>query len=613
MSAAEVALWSLVLLPAVAGGVLALAFRAERVAVPVALATAGLDVVASVVVALERPRVSVSFVQGADFTLAVDGLSALVVLTLTVVTLLVLVFSAGDIAESRPRFYGLMLLFAAAAALTAVAATLPALLIAWEVMGATSYALIGFRWREGHRVSAGLTAFVTTRTADVGLYVAAGAALAGGAGFGLANLPQASAGWRNAIALGILVAALGKAAQLPFSFWLSRAMEGPSPVSALLHSAAMVAMGSYLLLRVEPLLAATSWAGSVAAWFGVSTALLLGAVAVAQTDLKQLLAASTGAQLGFVVMAAGLGSVSGGTAHLVAHAATKALLFLVAGAWLSALGTKSLAGLAGIARRWRLVGVTATIGALSLAGVAPLSLWATKDEILAAARHDSVSLYAAGLTASALSAAYAAKMLVVIWRARTPEADRYLDEEESGTRRITALEKAPLVILAIGAAVLGLLALPPLARVVTRMVGTSPEATVVELLTSAVIAVVVVLLVSRRSLPEPRWARNWLALERAAELVAVRPTFWLAHLLGRFDEVILDRAVEQLAGSVQRLACGLARFELRAVDGAVEGIAGAVRRLGRVARSPQTGQLHQYYFQAVAVLAVGVVVLLAVR
>ncbi|MFC7106648.1 proton-conducting transporter membrane subunit [Nonomuraea rubra] len=168
-----------------------------------------------------------------------------------------------------------------------------------------------------------------------------------------------------------MLAALGKSAQLPFSFWLSRAMAGPSPVSALLHSATMVAAGAYLLLRLQPLLAATGWAATLVAWAGALTALLLGGVALAQRDLKQLLAASTCAQLGFMVMAAGLGAVAGGAAHLVAHAAVKSLLFLGAGAWLFSLGTESLDELRGAARRHRLVGVTFAVGALALAGVPP--------------------------------------------------------------------------------------------------------------------------------------------------------------------------------------------------------------------------------------------------
>jgi len=587
----QTALVLMVLLPAVVGGGLALT-RLERAAVPVSLTTATVTAALAVAVAVERPRVSMPFMAGSDLALGVDPLSALIAPTVAVVTLLVLVVSAGEIRDSQARFHGLMLLFASAALVTATAETLPALLFAWEVMGATSFALIGFWWHDDHRVSAGITAFVTTRTADVGLYLAAGAALAGGAGLALADLPASSEGWRHVVAAGVLVAALGKAAQLPFSFWLSRAMEGPSPVSALLHSAAMVAMGGYLLLRAEPLLAATGWAAPAAAWAGALTALLLGAVAVAQRDLKQLLAASTSAQLGFVVMGAGLASVSGGAAHLVAHASTKALLFLAAGAWLSALGTKRLGGLRDVATRWPLVGWTTTLGALSLAGVAPLALWATKDAVLAAALEESPWLYAVGLAAAALSAAYAGKVLVVIWRhvpqAEHAEVERHHDEEEQGTRHLGLLEQAPLLVLALGAVLLGFLALPPVGDTVARALGEDPlHPTWAEMAASVVIAVLVLALVWWRRVPEPRWALSWLGLERATQLSVVRPTLALAEALARFDD--------------------------RRLDGAVEAVAGWLRGLGALARRPQTGQLHQYYVQAVAVLAVGVLLLVTVR
>lgn len=638
---AQAALWSLVALPAGVGALLALTRPADRLAAPVALAVATVSVALSAVVGVARPRVGVPFLTGTEFALTVDGLAALVLPMLTVVTLLVLLASAGEIRRTRVRFHGLVLLFSASVALTVAASTLPTLLFAWEIMGAASYALIGFWWRDTDRVSAGLTAFVTTRAADLGLYLAAGAALAGGAGLALTDLPHSSTGWRHVIAAGILVAALGKAAQLPFSFWLSRAMAGPSPVSALLHSAAMVAMGGYLLLRVEPLLAATGWGGPVTMLAGALTALLLGAVAVAQRDLKQLLAASTSAQLGFVVLAAGAGGIAGGTAHLIAHAATKALLFLAAGAWLSALGTKQLAGLRGVVARWPWVGWTATLGALALAGMAPLSLWATKDAVLAAALERSLWIYTLALAASALSAAYAGKVLVVIWRRVPPDqqadVDAYRDEEETGSGRIGVVEQAPLVALAIGAGFAGLLALPPLGAIVARAVGQPGKFQVspLELGISAVIALVVVLAVVRHGVPEPRWALHWLGLESAARVLLLRPTLRCAEALARFDDRVLDRAPAGLARMVLSLSRRVGIFDdrvldrgvdlvsagtLRAagragraddrwLDGAVEALAAGMRRLGQFARRPQTGQLYQYYLQAVVVLLVGVVVL----
>ena len=608
-------LWLLIGVPAIAGIALCLAGRhARRVAVPSSLLTAAVSIGLALAAAFVRPTVEAPFTTGATFGLAVDSLSALVLPMVSVVTLLVLIFAAAEGTDAPARFHGMMLLFSAAVFVTATATTLPTLLFAWEIMGALSYALIGFHWRGDGRVSAGLTAFTVTRAGDLGLYLAAGAALAGGSGLALDTLSLAESPWRHVIAAGILIAALGKAAQLPFSFWLSRAMEGPSTVSALLHSAAMVAMGGYLLLRVEPLLASTGWASPTTAWTGAITALLLGAVAVAQRDLKQLLAASTAAQLGFVVLAAGVGSIAGGTTQLVAHASTKALLFLVAGAWLTALGTQRLSGLRGAARRWPVIGIAFTVGALGLAGVAPLALWATKDEVLASALEANPALYVVGLAASALSAAYAGKALFLVW-ARPVSADREDALEQAGSGRDGSWELVPLVVLAGGAAVLGLLALPPVGNGVRALLGAEaePVPNVFELAGSAILALLVLALAARRRLPEPAWAANWLDLEKAAHLAVVAPVLFVSERLARFDDRLLDGAATRLARATDRAASGAARVDISGIDGAVEATARSARRLGRVARLPQSGQLHQYYVQIAVVLAAALVLLLVVR
>jgi NADH-quinone oxidoreductase subunit L len=506
-------LWLLVGVPGAAGVLLGvLGGRADRVAPTVGVVVAVGVMIDAFALAVTGPAVSAPFVANARFGLAMTGLSAGIVPTVAVVALLVLVFAAanpeGGIAAAPARFFALMLLFLAAVLVTAAATTLPALLFSWEIMGATSYALIGFRWQQSDRVAGGVVAFLTTRTADLGLYVAAAAALGGGS-MDLDRLPEMAGPWRDVAAAGVLVAGLGKAAQLPFSFWLSRAMSGPSPVSALLHSAAMVAMGGYLLLRTAPLLAAAGWAGTAAVWVGALTALVLGAVAVAQRDLKQLLAASTAAQLGFVVLAAGVSATAAGSAHLVAHAATKALLFLVAGAWLGALGTKALPALTGAARRWPVVGVTATVGLLALAGAPPLSLWATKDGILAAVRERSAVLAVITLAAAAMSAAYAAVVLRIIWARPTPDNEpgiqAHFDEEEAGTRRVPVVAQTVLIPLAVAAATLGVLMFPPLANRWATTVGdpSRPEPGVGELIGSAVLVLVVIALVIWRPPPKP--------------------------------------------------------------------------------------------------------------
>ncbi len=624
----DLALIALVVLPAVVGALLLLAGpAADRVAAGAGVWTTALVAVAAVPVAFPRggarPSVSTPFMVGADLTLTVDGLAAPVLPAVAVVSLLVLLSAGGSRDLRTARFHGLMLLFVAAALMTVLAATLPALLLSWEVMGATSYALIGYHWHDPDAVASGATAFLTTRGADLGLYVAAGAALAGGAGLALSALPDATTGWRDVLAAGFLVAGLGKAAQLPFSFWLSRAMHGPSPVSALLHSAAMVAMGGYLLLRVSPTLAATGWADDAAAWAGATTAVALGLVALAQSDLKQLLAASTAAQLGYVVLAAGVGATAAGATHLVAHAAVKAGLFLAAGLWLEALGTKRLAALTGAARTWPVVGACSAVALVSLAGLPPLALWATKDAVLAGAWEHSPLLYVTGLAGAALAAGYAGKALVVLTR-RTPDGSgrRTEQEEQSGTRRVPVRSGVALVPLALGAVGLGALALPPLADRVGALVGTDvPEPGAVELLLSGsvvVAAFVAAVLLTRRGGPARRtaWPRvltDWWLLEQATHRVVVGPTTRGAGLLARLDDAVLDRGVTTCARWTLRAADVSARADDAVLDAAVRGVARGARTLGGVARRPQTGQLHQYYLQALIVLGAAVLVLVIVR
>ncbi|CAL8978537.1 NAD(P)H-quinone oxidoreductase subunit 2, chloroplastic [Cellulomonas sp. T2.31MG-18] len=631
-------LLALVVLPTVVGVALLVAAvrRAARAddersetrapAVPaLALLTAGAVLALSAVVAVRRPRLQWTFLPGGAFALGVSGPAVIVLPAVAAVALLVLAVAAAARTRPAARFHGLMLLFVAAVVVTLTAGTLPTLLLGWELMGAASWALIGFRWRDADRTAAGVVAFLTTRSADLGLYVAVGAAAAGtlsmspaagaGLGLGLDGLAALPSPWRTVAAAGLVVAALGKAAQLPFSFWLSRAMLGPSPVSALLHSAAMVAMGGYLLLRVQPLLAATPQVAAVAAWAGALTSVALGLVAMAQRDLKQLLAASTAAQLGFVVLAAGVGDVAGGTAHLVGHAATKALLFLVAGLWLTALGTKRLDALAGAARWWRGVGLLFALAALTLAGLPPLGLWVTKDEVLAAAAASSPWLGVVGLVGAVLSAGYAAVALRAVWRgpAQRPTSRPGWDDEEPGTRHVPAAALPALALLAAGAVLPVALLVPAVRAAVDTM--TAPAGPLVGPLgagLSAGLALVVFGLVLRRVPPPVPGAAAWWHLEQVAGALVVRPVLDAARTADRWDRR-LDIVVRGVAHGAVAAAHAAGRFDLTEVAGAVRRLAVGVRSTGRVARGLQTGLVHQYLAAAAALLTAGALVLVVVR
>jgi len=627
--------WLAWLLPAVplAGGAslaigasLAVAGRRVNAAAPWAgPVTGAVTLVLACVAAAMRPSASAPLFAGIPAGVRVDGMSAVLVVTVAAVTLAVLVFAFGEFGpgENRGRFFGLMLIFAGAMLVTVTATTLALLLMGWEMMGAASYALIGYWWREPRPVRAAGVAFLTTRAADLGLYGAAGAALAGGVrGLALAGLPRATSPWLDVVTAGVVLAAFGKSAQLPLSFWLSRAMEGPSPVSALLHSATMVAAGAYLLLRTQPLLAASGWGEPAVAWTGVVTALVLGLVAVAQTDLKQLLAASTCAQVGFMVLAAGSDGVAGGVMQVVAHAAVKSLLFLAAGAWLTALGTRQLGALRGAARQYPVAGAAFTAGAVALAGLPPASLWVTKDEVLAAALHQGAALYATGLAAGVVSAVYSIKALWYVWQPVPVGAAAGYDTERPGTRRLARVAAAPLLVLAVPAAALGVLAVPAVAGPLRRALGAAanPFPAWWQLTLTAVLAVAASALSwwwAASGIPVPAavtgWLMRWLDLERAAVLLIARPILALAGFLARFDDQVLDRAVLGLPRGGVVLARSAARLDDGGIDEVVRAVAAGARRLGRLARRPQTGQVYAYYTQAAVAFAVLALVLIFVR
>ena len=635
------AMWATVAVPAAVGAALAFAPpRAERWAATTAIVTSFLVLGLSVAVAGAQPAASVDFIAGNPFAVGVDFLTSVVMITVSVVATLVLIFSADEITEHRRRFFGLVLIFVAAVILTSTATTLTTVLFAWEVMGATSYALISLRWRDAHRVNAGNTAFLATRFADIGLYVATAALLAGLGSGVIAEAENLNGLWLHIATAGILLAALGKAAQLPFSFWLSRAMEGPTPVSALLHSAAMVAMGGYLLLRFQPLLATSGWGDDAAAWIGALTAVVMGLVAVAQSDLKQLLAASTSAQIGFIIVAAGVGSVAAGTMHFVAHAAVKAALFLAAGAWLSALGTKQLEALSGVGRRYPIIGVPFAAAGIALAGAPPLSLWWTKEEILGATLAASTPLFVIMIFATFLSAVYAIKAVVFVFRP-LPVTAAY-DTEEHGTRRVTTAMAAPVALLAAGAVALGVQVASPLVDrydgALAHVALSTESWKVAVSLVGVAAGAAVALRRPAMPLPLPPVFRQWLHLEGMAHRLLVRPVMGLARLLARFDDRLIDGVVLGVAGGVMETGrwsaavddsvvdasvtavaragvvsgVGLRHVDDGVVDRAVEVTANAFSSGARVLRRVQTGQVHHYFAFAAIGGALAAALLVAV-
>ncbi len=339
-----------------------------------------------------------------DVGLRLDGLSAVMSATVATVGAAVLVYASGYFADDErgPSALAGLLAFLAAMQGLVLAEGFLTLLIFWELVGALSARLIAFNCEDAGAPAGAVRAFLTTRAADVGFYLAVLALFAGTGSLAFdAERPDGSLG--AFIGLGLVLAAMGKSAQAPLQTWLTGAMAGPTPVSALLHSATMVAAGVYLLARSHELLA--GWPLELAGWVGAVTAVVGAAVALAQDDLKRVLAGSTTSQLGLMFVGVAAGGPAVALFHLVAHAAGKATLFLAAGVFQHNRHTTALRGLAGAGRDDRRAFALFVLGALSIAAVPPLAGFWSKDAIAVAAE-EHPAWFACVLLSAAGSAAY---------------------------------------------------------------------------------------------------------------------------------------------------------------------------------------------------------------
>ncbi|MEP7174896.1 MAG: proton-conducting transporter membrane subunit, partial [Gemmatimonadales bacterium] len=461
-----VALALLVALPLLAAAaVLGLRLRPALLG-PAALA----GLAAELILALRTATLSLSEPVAAAWTwgprltlqLEVAGLSQVMVALIPAIALPVVLYAWASLRSdpSLGRLLALLVAFTGAMELLIVAADFLTLLIGWELVGAISWALIAHEWQDATRPRAALQAFLTTRAGDLGLYAAAGLTLAASGSLqftALTTVPQPALGL---IAACVLLAAAAKSAQLPFSPWLFSAMAGPTPASALLHSATMVAAGAYAMARLWPAFESVGWFGPAVAALGLGTALAGGLVALLQRDAKRVLAASTSAQYGLMFVAVGAGVPAAAGLHLVAHAAFKALLFLGAGMLMHATGTGDLGRLRTAAARPR-IAVAFGVGILALAAVPPLGGAYTKDLILAAAAERGPWLAFGVLLAGAMSALYAGRLYLLAIGVR----------RDAANAPSPYWERAAMAALAALGLALGVLWIPGAASAAADLVG----------------------------------------------------------------------------------------------------------------------------------------------
>lgn len=591
-----------------------LILAARRGAAALALGGAGTATVAALVTLVrvavgERYAATLPGLPGLPLSLAVSPLTAILAATVAIVSLLVLVYAVGYMAQEsgQVRFYAGMAFFSAAMQGLVLADDWLLLLACWELIALVSYLLIGFWFdRPGVREAA-TRAFLVTRAADLGLYLGVFTLIAATGTTAIA--PTLATGGVTATVAGLLLtlAALGKAGQVPFHGWLQDAMVGPTPVSALLHSATLVAAGAILLIRAAPLLH-----GGVLLAIGIAgslTAILTGLTALAQGDLKRLLAASTSSQLGFMLLAVGAGAPGAATAHLVAHAAMKGALFLGAGIFQHARASTVFDELGGVGRRHPRVYAGFALAGLALAGVPPLAGFWSKDAILAAtfASPYSTVLAPLALLGTVLTGGYVARSLRLLWRG---------DGEEEPIAGL-AWMGAGLAALTGLAALLGL-TLRPLGTVLAVEIPKDLVSTLMGLVAAVSgLALGWAVPSGRRPGPARAWAAVGFRLGGGFTGLVARPALALARTAAALDrriEAFIRRvgrgslavagmadavdgrdhaAAEGLGWSTLALAARSRRTDERDIDGLIMGLVRSTRDLAGRVRRLQTGLVHR--------------------
>jgi len=616
-----------------------------------------------------------------------DPLTAVMLVMVTFVGTLIFIYSVGYMAHDPnfTRFFCFLSLFAAAMLGLVMANSLLLLFICWELVGLASYLLIGFWSHKPSAAAAAKKAFITTRVGDMGLllgmvwlYAQAGTLLFYNNGNGclesaaLTRLAGQTTilglGVTTGIALLIFCGAAGKSGQLPLHVWLPDAMEGPTPVSALIHAATMVAAGVFLVARVYPLMSGHADIGhaiaegalphstalTVVTWVGVVTAVFAACIAVAQTDIKRILAYSTVSQLGYMMMGLGVGGVAVGMFHLITHAFFKALLFLGAGSVIhGSHEEQDIRNMGGLRKFMPITFATYAVGMMALAGVPVFfsGFW-SKDEILHAARAWPVSpgQFYLGLFGALLIAFYMTRQVCYVFfgktrtlsaavaPAKTPRAQTgagHHGHDAPNPHESPNVMTFPLVILAVFAIGLGFIGTPAWPWFQSYIEGQAPAVSVANLLRSETLSVMALstiivgagiaagwLLYGARPAPGPKELdpleraqpglfavlRDKFYVDEFYEITVIRLNAWWARTCDWFDHVIWEGAVQLVSYVVVGLSW-LNRFidEYLVNLGFDEGCKG-LREGGGLLSRLQAGQV-QTYLRAIG-LGLAVLVLL---
>jgi NADH-quinone oxidoreductase subunit L len=580
-----------------------------------------------------------------DLAFRYDSLTAVMTLVVTGVGLLIHIYSIGYMAheKSYARFFTYLNLFTFAMLILVLGANLAVIFIGWEGVGLCSYLLIGFWFTKDSAANAGKKAFITNRVGDFGFLIGMGLLISA---LGTVDTVRVTAlveggalsqGLATAAALFLFLGATGKSAQIPLYTWLPDAMEGPTPVSALIHAATMVTAGVYLVARMHALFSFSGTALTVVALVGAFTAVYAASLGLVQNDIKRVLAYSTISQIGYMFVGLGVGAYSAGVFHLLTHAFFKSLLFLAAGSVIHALsGEQDMRKMGGLRARIPKTYRVFLAGALAIAGIPGLAGFFSKDEILAAAWASGNRLvYALGLLGAAMTAFYMFRLIFLAFHGKEhvePEAARHLHESPPVMVR-------PLVVLAGLSVVGGYIGLPAVlgggnwfGRFLEASTGTrefhlaaGTEYLLMTVSTAAAVSGIALawwIYVKREGEPARRLAARLKTIYRILtrkyyvdELyngVFVAGAMALGRAAGWIDAHLIDGVVNGAASLTRRISNVSMRFDGAVVDGAVNGVGTLHRRISQVLKSLQTGYVYNYAMALVFGIAVILALIVAV-
>ena len=520
----------------------------------------------------------------------VDPLSAVMMLVVSGVGGLIVWYSMGYMAgdEEERRYFAYMSLFVFSMLLLVQAGNFLLLLVGWGLVGLASYLLIGFWHRRPEAVAAAKKAFVMNAIGDATFALAAvlliwstGALEFSGVFAGVEGLSGTTV---NLVALGLLGGAVAKSAQIPLHTWLPDAMEGPTPVSALIHAATMVTAGVYLLVRAHPIFEAAPDVQALAAILGAVTLLVAGFVALVQWDIKRVIAYSTMSQIGYMFLAAGIGAYGVAIFHLLTHAFFKALLFLAAGVVIHHLSDEQdIRRMGGLKTALPRTHLAFLVGTVALVGIPPLAGFWSKDAIVASAlaRGDALgwTLFAAGLLGVLLTGAYSFRLYFAVFQGKPQEAEaeRSHAHETHGEGPMSML--APVGILAVLSAIGGLLSIPSVWHPFTHWIEETGEPLVEatagqDYLTSAISVALGILgiVIARRAFLLDRQlvtaSSAWRAFEHKLyfdelyDALFHRPSAALSNALRRRVEgPIIERSLNEIGSGTILASGGLARVQ----------------------------------------------------